>query len=117
MLLTDKTSPIFELIQSSRQTEDEGATRERDRGSERGSGVREVEGAREGAGKRGSGHFRLIRLGPRSCVDKNEVSSCPRLRRAPAISSFLNDATSGTSYFFVLKMTQPRALAISSFLR
>ena len=45
MLLTDKTSPIFELIESSRQTEpdpererregDEGATRERERGSER----------------------------------------------------------------------------------
>ena len=80
MLLTDKTSPIFELIQSSRQTEDEGATRERDRGSERESGVREVEGAREGAGKRGSGHFRLIDSGHEVVSIRTKLCRCPKLR-------------------------------------
>ena len=46
MLLTDETSPILAVIQSSRQTEDE---------SKRWIGVREVEGAREGAGRKRGG--------------------------------------------------------------
>ena len=46
MLFTDKTSPILALIRSSRQTEDE---------SKRWIGVREVEGAREGAGRKRGG--------------------------------------------------------------